>query len=320
MISNLRRSPGLKRTAIASGLAAGLAGVVALVGEYGHRQITQANRNDFRDDPGRWGLGPAEEIDLITRDGIRLRSWLFAAPDAVGSVIVLHGHGGNKDSCLPLGGLLYPRFNVMMLDHRGHGESEGLRTTIGYEERLDVHAAVDVLVERGLGPVGIFGTSMGAATAILAAAEDSRIEAVLADSPYGRLRWAVAQVARNRGYPGPIAPLMASLGCWATALHLRSRMQAFDPLEVIHLIAPRPLLLIHGVEDHIIPVASAHALIERAGDPKDLWLIEGLKHCEAYAEAFEPFRERVVSFFEQSLAGGGESRPEARSDGWLVAG
>ena len=320
MTLHLRFAPGLKRTAIASAFAAGLAGVVAALCEYGHRQITQSYRNDFRDDPSRWGLGPAEEIDLTTRDGVRLRSWLFAAPEAVGSVIVLHGHGGNKDSCLPLGGLLYPRFNVMMLDHRGHGESEGFRTTIGYEERLDVHAAVDVLVERGLGPVGIFGTSMGGATAILAAAEDSRIEAVLADSPYGRLRWAVTQVARNRGYPGPIAPLMASLGCWATAMHLRSRMRAFDPLEVVHLIAPRPLLLIHGTEDHIIPVASAHALIERAGDPKDLWLIEGLKHCEAYVERFEPFRERVVSFFERSLAGSDKGRPEAQAEGWLVAG
>src|SRR6185369_7667751 len=128
-------------------------------------------------------------------------------------------HGGNKHTTLPLAGMLYPDYNVLLLDHRGHGDSGGLRTTIGYEERLDVHAAVDVLVERGLGPVGIFGMSMGAATAILAAAEDERIAAIVADSPYARLRWAVARSAELRGYPTFITPIVALLGCWATALH-----------------------------------------------------------------------------------------------------
>ena len=77
-----------KRAALASAVAAGVTGLVALIGEYGHRQITHAYRNDFQDDPARWGLGPAEELDLMTRDGIRLRAWLFGSPDAVGSVIV----------------------------------------------------------------------------------------------------------------------------------------------------------------------------------------------------------------------------------------
>jgi fermentation-respiration switch protein FrsA (DUF1100 family) len=293
----------VKRAMLASAVAAGLAGLVAVLSEYGHRQITQAYRNDFRDDPARWGLDPAEEIDLTTRDGIKLHAWLFAAPEAVASVVVLHGHGASKHYSLPIGQFLYPRFNVLMLDHRGHGESDGPRTTIGYEERLDVHAAVDLLISRGLGPVGIFGTSMGASTAILAAAEDTRIAAIVADSPYAKLRWAVSQGAVLRGYPRFVAPAMATLGCWATALHLRSPMQAFDPVEVVDRISPRPLFLLHGTEDDIIPVESAHALIERAGEPKELWLIEGLKHVQGLELAYETFTARVLAFFERWLVG-----------------
>ena len=277
----------LARHSLTAGAAAlGVAGLAALIGEYGHRQITHAHRNDFRDDPARWGMGAAEEIDLTARDGIRIHSWLFRSPSAKASVIVLHGHGGNKHTCLPLARMLYPAFNILLLDHRGHGDSAGLRTTIGYEERLDVHGAVDVLEARGLGPVGIFGMSMGGATAILAAAEDPRIAVVVADSPYARLRWAVRQSAVLRGYPRPLTRTIAFLVCLSTALHLRYRMQAFDPVEVIGRIAPRPILLIHGVEDEIIPVASAHALYERAGEPKELWLLDGLKHCKAVEEAY----------------------------------
>jgi pimeloyl-ACP methyl ester carboxylesterase len=224
-------------------------------------------------------------------------------------VIVLHGHGGNKHTCLPLAQFLYPRYNVLMLDHRGHGDSDGLRTTIGYEERLDVHGAVDLLLERGLGPVGIYGMSMGGATAILAAAEDPRIAAVVADSPYGRLRWAVQQSARLRGYPAFLTPVVAFLGCLATSLHLRYRMRAFDPVEVVERISPRPLLLMHGTEDDIVPVASAHALFARAGEPKELWLIEGLKHCKALEEAYEPFKTRVVAFFDRALASADHGAP-----------
>jgi pimeloyl-ACP methyl ester carboxylesterase len=305
-------SPTIARRALTAGIAMlGLAGLAAALGEYGHRQITHAHRNDFRDDPDRWGLAAAEEIDLTARDGIRIHSWLFRSPSAAASVIVLHGHGGNKHTCLPLARMLFPAYNVLLLDHRGHGDSDGLRTTIGYEERLDVHGAVDLLLERGLGPVGIFGMSMGGATALLAAAEDPRIAAVVADSPYARLRWAVQQVAVLRGYPKLVTPLIAYLGCLATSLHLRYQMRAFDPVEVIDRIAPRPLLLMHGVEDEMIPVASAHVLYARAGDPKELWLIDGLKHCRALEEAFEPFQQRVLRFFDRWLASASHGTPNA---------
>ena len=310
MIQRLPRSI-LRRLLATTAAALGLAGFVAAVGEYGHRQITHAHRNDFRDDPTRWGLGAAEEIDVTARDGIRLHSWLYRSPMAEASVIVLHGHGGNKHTVLPLAQLLYPRYHVLMLDHRGHGESDGVRTTIGYEERLDVHGAVDLLLERGLGPVGIYGMSMGGATAILAAAEDPRIAAVVADSPYARLRWAVQQSANLRGYPTLLSPAIAFLGCLATALHLRYRMQAFDPVEVVEKIAPRPLLLMHGTEDDIVPVASAHALAARAGEPKELWLIDGLKHCRALEEAYEPFKARVVGFFDRWLVAADHGSPAA---------
>jgi dipeptidyl aminopeptidase/acylaminoacyl peptidase len=299
----------LRRLLTAVGAAFGLAGFVALVGEYGHRQIIHAHRNDFRDDPTRWGLSAAEEIDVTARDGIRIHSWLFCSPTAEASVIVLHGHGGNKHTCLPLAHFLYPRYNVLMLDHRGHGESDGVRTTIGYEERLDVHGAVDLLLERGLGPVGIYGMSMGGATAILAAAEDPRIVAVVADSPYARLRWAVQQSAVLRGYPSFLTPAIAYLGCLTTALHLRYRMQSFDPVEVVERIAPRPLLLMHGQEDEVVPVASAHALFDRAGEPKELWLIDDMKHCKALEEAYEPFKEKVVGFFDRWLAAADHGSP-----------
>jgi uncharacterized protein len=306
-------TPRFRFRGVITGAAAvlGLASFVAAVAEYGHRQITRSHRTDFRDDPERWGLSAARELDLVCRDGMRVHGWLFRSPEAAGTVIVLHGHGGNKHTVLPIAQMLYPRYHVLLMDHRGHGDSQGGRTTIGFEERLDVHAAVDYLIEEGMGPVGIYGMSMGGATAILAAAEDPRIVAIVADSPYGRLRWAVGQVARLRGYPPGIAKVVAWIGCFATALHLRERMRSFDPLEVVGQLAPRPLLLTHGTEDDIIPVSSAYALYERAGEPKELWLQEGLKHCQSLDECYDEFRERIVSFYDRWLAAAEHGTPSS---------
>lgn len=305
LIDSTASSPAsslLRRLIAAAAAALGVAGFVALIGEYGHRQITHSRRSDFRDDPVRLGLDTAEEIELTAADGIRLKSWLFWSPTATASVIALHGHGGNRHHLLPTAQLLYPDFHVLLLDHRGHGESDGVRTTIGYEERLDVPPAVDFLLGRGLGPVGIYGMSMGGAIAIQAAAEDRRIAAVLVDSPFARLRWAVQQSANLRGWPTQITPVLAYLGCLTTALHLRYRMQAFDPIEVVDRISPRPILIVHGTEDDIVPVASAHALYERANEPKELWLLDGLKHCRALDDRYDEFRARVLGFYHRWLS------------------
>ncbi len=302
MIDTVALAPSLLRRASLASLAVlGVAGFVALVGEYGHRQITLSRRTDFRDDPLRLGLTTAEEVELTAADGIRLQSWLFRSPTATSSVIALHGHGSNRHQLLPVARLLYPAFHVLLLDHRGHGESDGVHTTIGYEERLDVPPAVEALLERGLGPVGIYGMSMGGAIAILAAAEDPRIAAVLVDSPFARLRWAVQQSANLRGWPRQVTPVLAYLGCMTTALHVRNRMHAFDPVEVVDRIAPRPLLIVHGTADDVVPVASAHALYDRAAEPKELWLIDGLKHCRGLDEMYDTYRARVHGFFSRAL-------------------
>ena len=295
------RRPG-RRTALAALPALGAAaGLLVAFAEYGHREITRSLRSEFRDDPARWGLDAAEEVWLEARDRVRIHAWFFESPGTTTTVIVCHGHGANKHAVLPIAGFLRPRFNVLLLDSRGHGESGGRRTTIGYEERLDVYAAADELTRRGLGPIGIVGISMGASIAIMAAAEDERIAAVVADSPFARLRWAVAAFCRNRGYPRSVAPLAAYVGCRATAIRLGYPMTAFDPVEVVERIAPRPLLLIHGEKDALIDPVNSRRVFERAREPKELWGIEGLDHCQALECAFDAYRDRILKFFDRSL-------------------
>lgn len=137
--------PARRSLGFVSGFGIAALTAFALIGEYGRRQLTRSNRTDFRDEPDRWGLTATEELTIRSRDGLAIHAWLFRAPRASPTVIGCHGHGGNKHTMLPVAQFLQPEFNVLLLDSRGHGESGGRRTTVGYEERLDVQAAVDEL-------------------------------------------------------------------------------------------------------------------------------------------------------------------------------
>ena len=278
-----------------------LVAIVAALGLYGAEQLTRPKRSDLEDRAERWGLPEPRHLALTAVDGIALSAWWFHDPAARASVIVCHGHGGNKASGLWVGAALFPRFNVLLLDLRGHGQSGGERTSVGFLERLDILAAVAWLDEQvGRAPIGVLGISMGGATAILAAAETSRIAAVVADSPFARLRSPVHAAICRRGYPRAVSPLLTWSVCTIASWQVRVR-GGLDPIDVVHRIAPRPLFIIHGEADWLIPVENAHDLYRRAGEPKELWVVPGVDHaCVPQAEP-RVYSERVAAFFERWL-------------------
>jgi fermentation-respiration switch protein FrsA (DUF1100 family) len=295
---------------IAGGLGLVVA-VLAALGLYGAEQLTRPRRSELEDNAERWGLPEPRPLDLQAVDGVPLSAWWFHQPDARASVIVVHGHGANKASSLWVGAELFPRFNVLLLDLRGHGQSGGERTSVGFLERLDILAAVRWLdMQLGEQPVGVLGISMGGATAILAAAESQRIAAVVADSPFARLRSPVHAAICQRGYPRAAAPVLAWSVCTIASWRVRAR-RALDPIDVVDKIAPRPLLIIHGAADGLIPVDNAHALYQRAREPKELWVVPGVEHARVPEADPRAYSERLATFFERWLLQPGGQPPPA---------
>jgi acetyl esterase/lipase len=135
-----------------------------------------------------------QEVRLPSRDpAIELNAWWL--PSGVGPdepvVVIIPGRGScirDPDSLLPAGMLHRLGYGVLLLDLRDHGAStvEDGRYAGGTEEYRDVQGAVDWLVAQGAVPgrIGVLGTSMGAAAAIIAAGQDDRIAAVWEDSSY----------------------------------------------------------------------------------------------------------------------------------------
>ena len=286
-----------------------------LLSVYGARVMVRPARYASEQSAATFGLAAPATIALKARDGLGLIAWWFAADASPGpvrpSIIVCHGHGADKRASLWVAADLLPRYNVLLLDLRGHGESDWATTSVGYIERLDIEGGVDWLLNQ-LGPhaIGVLGISMGAGAAIQAAAECPAISAVVADSPFARLTSPVGEVICARGYPRIVSNVLAWWVCAIAGWLGQPRGRWRDPIDVVARIAPRPLLLIHGEADTLIPVHNAHALYRAAGEPTELWTVPGAGHARVADLDHRAYRERVGAFFDLWLGASSGSAGE----------
>jgi pimeloyl-ACP methyl ester carboxylesterase len=250
-------------------------------------------------------LDPKELCDLeyqpmgfYTRDQVRLEGWFIPATANASdtTVIVVPGRGVSKSCFLPHAMMLADWwFNVLLLDLRGEGDSDGHVRGFGVIEAQDVVGAVDC--PRQARPqqsrhVFVLGISQGAAAALAAARTDDRIEAVVADSvfpsPAAELRGLTAWL------PWPLNWHYEQTTLLFASLELGRNLFREGPYRDIAAVSPRPVLLIHGREDTVIPPREAEGLFSAAGYPAMLWQVRDAGHAEGL-QANPASYARVVS-------------------------
>lgn len=218
--------------------------------------------------------------------------------------MLCHGVWTGRRECLPLAvPLIEAGFRVLLFDFRAHGTSDGRFISVGHHEARDILGAVEYLKNRqevDASRIAVVGFSMGAAAAIRAAAASPDIAAVVADSAFAdfvdAVRYGFARVHRVPSYP--FAPVALELGRWLVRVDPRQ----IRPVDAIGSLAPRPILIVHGEEDDIVPLEHAHQLFAAAGHPRELWTVPGATHAGAREADPEAYVARLVSFLRASLA------------------
>ena len=247
---------------------------------------------------------PFETIQFSSTDGVPLQGWIIASDPAQPWIILCHGLGSDRSDLLEIAaGLHRARFNLLLFDFRGHGGSAGRVTSFGWWEQRDVEGALAFLgAHPDIPPrrYGVYGISMGAAVALMAAANDERIGAVAADSPYTDLE---ASLHRHVRLMYPLLPTVPFHWFVLSAYRLRFGVWPgqVSALERISQLSPRPVLLIQGANDPRMTLAEAKQLFGRAAEPKQLWVIEGAGHLEGFSIDPEAYLARVASFFHAHL-------------------
>lgn len=228
-----------------------------------------------------------EEVWFNAPSGPRLHAWwlpsLRPAERTIGTVVYCHGNNANISLHARFVNWLPERgFNVLVFDYRGYGRSEGSVSREGTVE--DAVAAIDFAEARDPGRVVVFGHSLGGAIGIVATARRPAVRGIVAESTFPTYR---EIAARKVGLLGFLAWVIISSGC--------------DPQSSLDALPPRPLFVIHGTEDRIVPVWFGQALYDRAPEPKELLLIEGGGHATPWLALGEQFEQLLVEFFERCV-------------------
>ncbi len=254
---------------------------------------------------------PYEEVSFASTDGLILRGWFVPAASADAPAI-LYAPATAHDQRSGLS--LVPAFHqagyhVLLFSYRGHAQSEGKRGgfTYGDAESRDVDAAVQFLHEsKHIGKIGILGHSVGAASAILSAARNPLVGAVIAVAPFT----CVSDVwYTNR--PRLVPSFLLDWALWVAEKRRGFDREEICPLRVVDRIAPRPLLIIHGTEDQRITEEQVSLLFDAAREPKTLWLVKGADHRQVRSPVLDELSEDVIAFLDTALSVEREPEPMA---------
>ncbi len=245
-----------------------------------------------------------EEINIITRDGIKLNSWLVKCePDAKGTIVYLHGVGDCKITGLPFTKLFHDNgFNILLYDLRQHGESDGKFCTYGYYEKYDLVSVLNYLESRKdvlAKNIGVFGTSMGGAIAIQTAGIDKRIKAIASENSFATLR-SIFDDYQKRLIKIPFHYLR-NIVIKRSELMANFKAGEVSPLKLVSEIHI-PILIIYAKLDKHINYLNSIKLFENTDDPKELYPIEEASHNNAWEIGGKAYHNKLLEFFNKNLA------------------
>ena len=278
------------------------AGVSLVVAE----TLTKPYRRPLASSPAVFGLAYEDVTFTSTGDAIALRGWFLPVPESDRVVVIAHGRNSNRTG---EDGQLVPHaealvkhgYNVLMFDFRAHGESSGVRYTLGGAEQRDVLGAVAYLRGRGFTPdrMGFWAHSMGAATVLLTSAVSPDVRTIVADSSFARLEDLLArELPRTSGLPGFFNPPILF---FARTL-FGADASVVNPVDVVSGLPPDSLFIIHAEADGLIPVNHARRIAAAAGPAVyDLWIFPGSRHDRVSSAAPDRYRARVLAFFGEKL-------------------
>lgn len=240
---------------------------------------------------------------------LKLAAWWIPAPRAVGRcVILLHGYGDAKVGAIAWAPTWHALgFNILALDLRAHGESEGRYCTAGFFERHDVSQVIDQLKRerpQDTRQIVLFGVSLGAAIAAATAVLRDDLAAVVLECPYPDYELAAASHAEIMGAPGERLQHMAFRRAQEVA---KADFDAVRPVGLIPKVAC-PVMVIRSEADVFIDDAHA-AMVENATKsrpaslgPTVYWNAENAHHVAALYEDPELYKKKLGEFLEAALA------------------
>ena len=255
-------------------------------------------------------LGGAPDLDRVARrvrvplhGDDALDGWLLPARERA-VVLVLHGYGREHSRAWRYGAFLHAAgYGVLAVDFRSSRGRRRLPTTLGHHELVDARAALDWLrAEPALAghALGVLGESLGGSVALLVAAENPEVRAVVVDGAFAHATLALEDSSQRWArLPRRSAHLARALGRVITGRDLGE----VDVESAAARLAGRPVFIIHALEDDRLSSENARRLWRAAGAKDPLWNIPDAGHNEGWRRHPAEYERHVLAFFGRHLLG-----------------
>jgi fermentation-respiration switch protein FrsA (DUF1100 family) len=219
---------------------------------------------------------PFDASTIETADGERLRVWVMRAPAPRANVVYFHGNGANLSNWAPiLTGIVKRGYSVVAFDYRGYGNSTGHPTERGLHRDVDAVVKYASAIESETIPTIYWGRSLGATMASYAATVRPP-DGIILESGFANARAAVRD-----------SPILVVLSCFSS--------YRFPTAEFANR-ANRPVLVMHGNRDSVIPFDRGRELFDALSVPKQFFVIEGGDHNDDVPPAADAYWSTVDGF------------------------
>lgn len=240
---------------------------------------------------------PSQSISFEAVDGTVRRGWYTQGETRPGVVvIVVPGHAGNTAFAINDAAIFANAgYSTLIYEHRSCADPH-LSASTGFYEAQDVINASHFLMSLPeTNQIAVFGVSEGGTAAILAAASEPTISAIIAAGGYASLADDVLDPPPdNHSIPERIFRQMT---LWSLDAQLDLPLDSTSPILAIPEISPRPILLIYGDSEQNVGIA----LYNAAGNPKTLWIVPGAAHAGYASAAPEEYSQRLLDFLEGAV-------------------
>jgi len=218
-----------------------------------------------------------EDVFFKTDDGVEINAWFIPAKDARFTILFSHGNAGNISHRIEKLKFFHDLgCNVLIFDYRGYGKSNGSPSEAGFYK--DIQAAYGYLLSRNIAAEDIvgYGESIGGAVTIDLASK-KKLKALVVDCTFSNA-------------PDMVKVAYPFLPYWVFA----SRWDSLDKIKSISV----PKLMIHSVNDEIVPFKLGRKLFDAAPNPKEFLSIRG-GHNSCFFESKDILREKMSEFIKK---------------------
>jgi len=256
----------------------------------------------------------ANEMILMTEDGYEL--WSSEVFVEQPKAVIIYLSGIRQPSVTYFyGHAKWMRNNgyaSILLEIRGHGNSDGDRVCLGYEEVSDVMAVVDYIKEQEKYtnvPIVIHGVSMGGAIAINSFGQIKEIDGLIAMSAYSSFEDVVCDNMRNYNIPRFICEIEKPLVRLCLQFVFGDKVHVITPIKQVENIGERPALFIASTRDTEVPPENMERLLNKAPDYSESWLRDSdscghfiiKDHNFADMEQDKEYCDRILTFLETNI-------------------